>query len=74
MKKSAIATKILIVLNGRQSLTTNQRKKSHSLIPIINTYVMFLLVSMMFMLGASTAVAEVMLVSPSLPESEPRAR
>ena len=38
----------------------------------MNTYVMFLLESIIFMFGVSTAVAEVILASPSLPESEPR--
>ena len=39
------------------------------------TYVMFLLESMMFMLEpASMVVAEVMLASPSDPESEPSCR
>ena len=40
-----------------------------------NTYVMFLLVSMAFIFAAtSMAVPELMLASPSLPESEPDTR
>ena len=38
------------------------------------TYVILLFESIIFMLGVSTAVADVMLVSPSLPESEPSVR
>ena len=69
--------KMLISVRHKQHQTIYESPQYFTLLDgeyhyeYVFTYVMFLLESIMFMFGVSTAVAEVILASPSLPESEP---